>query len=254
MSRAKPANSCLIISPGSKFGSSFTPGKPPTQGNEGHFFAIFSEHFIQNNFFSLMRFPLQYQKHSSSSVYSISRFMFWLKISRWVSMTISLPKKTKTFCCSPLVTNWSYLTCLMHFKRYSCGLHFFNLTALMQTDVTLNWNISPAASQHCPLCRSCQLRSLLSGVFLQSEEFIYLFVNLFRDVFMFVPLMHWMYQWNNKKTQNNTVLQKLHVFCRLVFIHSAAHVMSSITFGWHACHLGCETHLCNKMTHCNGFS
>lgn len=137
MSRAKPANSCLIISPGPKFGSSFTPGKPPTQWNEGHFFAIFSEHFIQNNFFFLMRFPLQYQKHSSSSVYSISRFMFWLKISRWVSMTISLPKITKTFCCSPLVTNWSYLTCFMHFKRYSCGLHFFNLTALMQTDVTL---------------------------------------------------------------------------------------------------------------------
>lgn len=207
MSRAKPANSCLIISPGPKFGSSFTPGKPPTQWNEGHFFAIFSEHFIQNNFFFLMRFPLQYQKHSSSSVYSISRFMFWLKISRWVSMTIRLPKNPKTFCCSPLVTNWSYLTCLMHFKRYSCGLHFFNLTALMQTDVTLNWNISPAASQHCPLCRSCQLRSLLSGVFLQSEEFIYLFVNLFRDVFMFVPLMHWMYQWNNKK-------RKTTQFCR----------------------------------------
>lgn len=160
MLRAKPANSCLIISPGTKFGSSFTPGKPPTQWNEGHLFAFFFFRMLHPEEF--IYFFCTFSIKNRASPVFIQGFVFWLKTSRWFQWPLVCQE---AFCCFPLMTNWSLLVlCTSSATNVACT--FYYLMPLIQTDINPEWNIPPQASQYCPLGSRCQLRSLLSGVFL----------------------------------------------------------------------------------------
>lgn len=89
-------------------------------------------------------------------------------------------------------------------KLLICGLHFFSaLNSWTHMNFYCNLeNILPQISQCC-IWWVYQLRSLLSNAeWLFVYRTIYLFSNLFRDVFIFVSIMHWMvYVWENKNAR-----------------------------------------------------